>query len=48
VEETWRVLQPLFDSPPPVHPYVKGSWGPAAADELLRGHGRWHEPWVGS
>jgi glucose-6-phosphate 1-dehydrogenase len=48
VEETWRVLQPLLDSPPPVHPYVKGSWGPAAADDLLRGHGRWHEPWVGS
>ena len=48
VEEAWRVLQPLLDSPPPVHPYAKGSWGPAAADDLLRGHGRWHEPWVGS
>ena len=48
VEEAWRVLQPLLDSPPPVHPYAKGSWGPAAADDLLRGDGRWHEPWVGS
>ena len=46
VEETWRVLQPLLDSPPPVHPYAKGSWGPPAADELIAGHGRWHEPWV--
>ena len=33
VEETWRVLQPLLDAPPPVHPYAKGSWGPAAADQ---------------
>jgi glucose-6-phosphate 1-dehydrogenase len=48
VEEAWRVLEPLLDSPPPVHPYAKGSWGPAAADDLLKGHGRWHEPWMGS
>jgi glucose-6-phosphate 1-dehydrogenase len=48
VEEAWRVLQPLLDAPPPVHPYAKGSWGPAAVDELLKGHGRWHEPWMGS
>ena len=48
VEECWRVMQPLLDSPPPVHPYAKGSWGPEAADELLAGYGRWHEPWVAS
>ncbi len=46
VEEKWRVLQPLIDSPPGVHPYAKGTWGPPAADELIAGHGRWHEPWV--
>jgi glucose-6-phosphate 1-dehydrogenase len=46
VEETWRVMQPLLDSPPPVHPYAPGSWGPDAADELLAGYGRWHEPWM--
>jgi glucose-6-phosphate 1-dehydrogenase len=48
VEETWRVLEPLVDSPPAIHPYAKGSWGPAEADKLLAGHGRWHDPWVGS
>jgi glucose-6-phosphate 1-dehydrogenase len=48
VEETWRVMQPLLDAPPPVHPYAQGSWGPDAADELVAGHGRWHEPWVAS
>ena len=44
VEETWRIMQPLLDAPPPVHPYAPGSWGPPAADELVAGHGRWHEP----
>jgi glucose-6-phosphate 1-dehydrogenase len=46
VEETWRVLQPLLDAPPPVHPYAKGSWGPDAANRLVSGYGRWHGPWV--
>jgi glucose-6-phosphate 1-dehydrogenase len=48
VEQCWRVMQPLLDSPPPVHSYAKGSWGPAEADELVAGHGRWHGPWVAS
>ncbi len=46
VEQCWRVMQPLLDNPPPVHPYAKGSWGPEAANELVAGHGRWHHPWV--
>ena len=46
VEETWRIMQPLLDAPPPVHSYKKGSWGPSAADHLVASHGRWHEPWV--
>ncbi|HYB29093.1 MAG TPA: glucose-6-phosphate dehydrogenase [Solirubrobacteraceae bacterium] len=48
VEQCWRVMAPLLDNPPPVHPYAKGSWGPEAANQVLEGHGRWHEPWVGS
>jgi glucose-6-phosphate 1-dehydrogenase len=46
VEQTWRVLQPLLDAPPPVHAYAPGSWGPAAAESLVAGHDRWHGPWV--
>jgi glucose-6-phosphate 1-dehydrogenase len=46
VEQAWRVMQPLVDAPPPIHPYAKGSWGPQEADRLLVGHGRWHEPWI--
>jgi len=46
VEEQWRIMQPLLDNPPPVHPYAPGSWGPEAGDMLVSGHGRWHGPWV--
>jgi glucose-6-phosphate 1-dehydrogenase len=48
VEETWRVMQPLLDSPPPVHPYAPGSWGPKEADKLVAGRGKWYGPWVQS
>ncbi|MEV0492586.1 glucose-6-phosphate dehydrogenase [Streptomyces atratus] len=46
VEETWRIVQPLLDAPPEVLPYRKGSWGPAEADALVRGHPRWQQPWL--
>ncbi|WP_045303323.1 glucose-6-phosphate dehydrogenase [Saccharothrix sp. ST-888] len=48
VEETWRIVQPLLDTPPPVEPYESGSWGPAGADKLLAGHPRWRGPWLHS
>jgi glucose-6-phosphate 1-dehydrogenase len=48
VEEAWRVLQPLLDAPPPVHPYAPGSWGPAEADRLVADLGGWRGPWVAS
>jgi glucose-6-phosphate 1-dehydrogenase len=48
VEETWRVMQPLLDAPPPVLPYPPGSWGPDQANDLVAGTGRWHGPWVAS
>jgi len=47
VEECWRILQPLLDSPPEVHEYAKGSWGPEAADKLVSRYGGWHGPWTG-
>src|SRR4051794_35530232 len=48
VEETWRIMQPLLDAPSAVHSYAQGSWGPQEANELARGFGRWHEPWIAS
>ena len=46
VEQTWRIMQPLLDAPPPVHVYPPGSWGPAESDALVKGHSRWHDPWI--
>jgi glucose-6-phosphate 1-dehydrogenase len=46
IEETWRIMQPLLDAPPPVHPYEQGSWGPEAANELVASHGGWRGPWI--
>jgi glucose-6-phosphate 1-dehydrogenase len=45
VEETWRIMQPLLDSPPKVHPYEPGSWGPPDADKIASGFGGWRRPW---
>jgi glucose-6-phosphate 1-dehydrogenase len=46
VDECWRIMQPLLDTPGTVHPYAPGSWGPAEAEAIVAGHGRWHEPWL--
>jgi glucose-6-phosphate 1-dehydrogenase len=46
IEETWRIVQPLLDTPGRIHPYDQGSWGPEAAQALLRGHRTWQEPWL--
>jgi glucose-6-phosphate 1-dehydrogenase len=44
IEETWRIVQPLLDSPPPVEPYDRGTWGPASADRLCEADGGWRPP----
>jgi glucose-6-phosphate 1-dehydrogenase len=46
VEETWRVVTPLLESPPKAIPYPQGSWGPKQADALMAGHGGWRGPWL--
>ena len=46
VEECRRIKQPLRDDPAPAYRYAKGTWGPKEANQLVAGHGGWHEPWV--
>ncbi|MEK6276697.1 MAG: glucose-6-phosphate dehydrogenase [Actinomycetota bacterium] len=46
IEQTWRIVEPLLESPPPVIPYPKGSWGPEEANKLTRGICEWYEPWL--
>jgi glucose-6-phosphate 1-dehydrogenase len=41
VEEAWRVVDPILDDVTPVHPYEPGTYGPAAADELVADVGGW-------
>ncbi len=48
LEETWRIVQPLIDAPPPVEVYEKGTWGPASAGELVSHYGGWRDPWLPS
>lgn len=47
VEETWRIVEPLLEQPPPVESYVEGSWGPPSAERVVAGFPRWHDPWLG-
>jgi glucose-6-phosphate 1-dehydrogenase len=53
VESGWRICEPFLNSPAlrqNIHTYAPGSWGPAAADQLIladapRGSTRqWHNP----
>ncbi len=44
VEAAWRVVDPVLGDVTPVHPYPRGSWGPAEADRLLPGGDKWHDP----
>ncbi|HEY1634222.1 MAG TPA: glucose-6-phosphate dehydrogenase [Acidimicrobiales bacterium] len=46
VEETWRIVEPLLEVPPPLEIYQQGSWGPRGANRLVAGISRWHEPWL--
>jgi glucose-6-phosphate 1-dehydrogenase len=46
VEQTWRIVQPLLDAPPPIARYAPGSWGPAGADALLAGYPGWRYPYL--
>jgi glucose-6-phosphate 1-dehydrogenase len=44
VEAAWQVVDPVLGDVTPVHPYAKGSWGPAEADRLLPDGDTWHDP----
>jgi hypothetical protein len=44
VEAAWEVVDPVLDDVTPVHPYAKGTWGPAEADRLLADRDTWHDP----
>lgn len=44
VEAAWAVVDPVLQTPMPIHEYEPGSWGPEAARQLVRGSEGWHDP----
>ncbi len=46
IEETWRIVQPVIDNPPPVISYKSGTWGPDEAQKMTEKHGGWREPTI--
>lgn len=49
VEASWRFLDPVLklwekDSKIPLHNYAAGSWGPVAADRIIKADGNWSNP----
>jgi len=44
VEAAWAVVNPVLAHHELVHPYRRGTWGPAAADTLLAPGETWHQP----
>ena len=44
VEDAWKVVDPVLGDAVPVHPYARGSWGPAEAVRLLPGRDAWYDP----
>ena len=44
VEAAWAVVDHILETPMPIHEYEPGSWGPEAAQQLVRSKEGWHEP----
>ena len=40
VEQAWRIVDPVLTEPGIVHPYARGTWGPAESDHLTT----WQDP----
>jgi glucose-6-phosphate 1-dehydrogenase len=46
VEAAWRVVDNVLQTSTPIHEYVRGSWGPAAAAGVPARPDHWHDPVV--
>jgi len=46
VEQAWRIVDPILGTATPISEYQPGTWGPPQAEQLIAGHGKWHEPIV--
>ncbi len=44
VEAAWRVVDPILGSTAQPAEYEPGTWGPAAARDVVAGEEGWHDP----
>jgi glucose-6-phosphate 1-dehydrogenase len=44
VEAAWAIVDPLLEVHTAPYEYTPGSWGPAQADQLVKGPCNWHNP----
>jgi glucose-6-phosphate 1-dehydrogenase len=44
VEDAWRIVDPVLNSPTKVLEYDPGTWGPAEADRIIGPDREWHNP----
>ena len=44
VEAAWAIVDPILTAGPAPLPYLKSSWGPAQAEQLIAGPCGWHNP----
>jgi glucose-6-phosphate 1-dehydrogenase len=44
VEAAWRVIDPVLKEATPVLDYEPDTWGPAEAEQIVRGKDCWHDP----
>jgi glucose-6-phosphate 1-dehydrogenase len=44
VEAAWAIVDPVLKPDAPPAQYLKSSWGPAQAEQLIRGRCGWHNP----
>ena len=44
VEAAWRVIDPILGHATPIAEYESGTWGPAAAANVIAGDDGWHDP----
>lgn len=44
VEEAWRIVDPILQSPPRVCGYAKGTWGPQEVNVKISPSKGWHDP----
>jgi glucose-6-phosphate 1-dehydrogenase len=43
VEQSWRILDPILNHENPVQIYEPNTWGPAAADDLVKDYDGWYD-----